>query len=168
MTAPRFGQGMQGRMTEAQVVAASGRLEAVDDIVILADQAERGRVAAIEVADDCGDGLMVEAVAGALPIGDHGFASVADRTTRRRGPERVVNRRVSPAPGLNERVFFFAADAQGAGQLMADEVRLSIDLELKRTFERRAHDSGGETLAGLQAQLAEVAQAVLIVRMDAG
>ena len=67
---------------------------------------------------------------------------------------------------LNQQVLRFAADTQGAGQLMAEEVRLSVDLQLQGTLEGGAHHQA-EALARLQSQFAEVAEFVGVVRVHA-
>ncbi len=63
-------------------------------------------------------------------------------------------------------VFGFAADAQGASEFMAQEVSLSIDLQLQRTFERCPHDEA-EAFAGFEAELAKVAESMFVMGVDA-
>lgn len=67
---------------------------------------------------------------------------------------------------LNQHILRFAADAQSAGQLVAEEVRLPVNLQLQGTLEGRAHHQA-EAFARLQAQFAKVTEFVRVVRMYA-
>ena len=90
----RFMQGMQACVTNPQVIAASGCFEAVDDVVILADQAERAGIAAIPISDDLRDRSMIEIIAGAAPIGDHGKDPVdSEAVCRPVAPSKTVGGR---------------------------------------------------------------------------
>ena len=65
---PRLGQRMQDGMTDSQVAASSFAFEAVDDVVVLADKAQRCRITTPKVNHQPWQYRLVETVAYRSPI----------------------------------------------------------------------------------------------------